>query len=366
MQASQAPSSKQPIQYPNWVFTAQYGGANQASQDSIEAVVEAVIRSKAKYVLFGRETAPTTGQKHLQGYVQFKAPQRLTQVAKMLPCHWEPAKADDEKNFEYCTKDGDFVEWGERTQINPGKREQARWDEARAALVRGDLAAVDSQIFVCHYSNCKLIAKDYMITPDMLDAPTGVWYWGEAGAGKSFKAREDYPEAYLKLANKWWDGYQLQEFVILDDFGLEHSCLGHHLKIWADRYSFVAEVKGGAIAIRPKKIVITSQYSIDDIWSDKETRDALKRRFKVVHFGVPGDAPALLRAAFNTPQQTRAAATSPPSKKKKASAPIDLTGSDEETEPLFQEAQAEESDDEELKQVLPLRRSTAGQFRPKQ
>lgn len=74
----------------------------------------------------------------------------------------------------------------------------------------------------------------------------------------------------------------------MDDIGKDHKVLGQQLKIWTDRYGCVLETKGGAVADEYDWFVVTSQYSIEDIWQDDpETIAALKRRFKVIHMMDP-------------------------------------------------------------------------------
>lgn len=181
MQRSNAPSQQQ--QYPNWVFTLHYGLADKAqpSLDQATAFVES-LQSRATYFIYGKELAPTTGQPHLQGYVQFKKPARRTELVKLIPCFWDPARASDDDNYDYCSKSQDIVEFGERREVNPGRREQNRWETNWGYARRGEFSLLDPQIALQHWSNIRAIAKDFMEMPDGIDAPCGVWIYGEADA----------------------------------------------------------------------------------------------------------------------------------------------------------------------------------------
>lgn len=238
-----------------------------------------------QYVCYGKEVGES-GTPHLQGYVYATNANTFSWFCARLPrCHCEFAKGSPDQAISYCFKDGDTYEWGTRpmSQKRKGEAEIERYARARELARAGDFESVDADIYIRCYRTLKEIRKDHMVKPPDLESLPGVWIYGRAGIGKSRKARADYPDAYFKMANKWWDGYQNESNVILDDLDKKHDVLGHHLKIWMDRYAFIAETKGCAILIRPAFFVVTSQYSIDEIWDDEATREAIKRRCKIIH-----------------------------------------------------------------------------------
>lgn len=286
--------STRELQHANWVFTFNYGGEGQPPEDAVLRFINDVLPGRCDYFIAGFETAPSTGQKHVQGYLQLKKRDRMSALKKLPDAgtiHWEVAKGDELQNREYCTKScgEDFIEFGEPKPIHAGRREKERWKKIRQLACAGDLENIDDAAYVQHYNAIRAIARDNMKPSIDESSTTGVWVWGPSGCGKSRWAREVYGKdtnkLFLKPLNKWWDGFRKEahENVLLEDMDPDHSILGYHLKIWADRYSFPAEIKGSTIQIRPKKIVITSQYPPELIWNDTETLAAVRRRFLVLH-----------------------------------------------------------------------------------
>jgi len=281
---SRSPRAKQSsIRFRSFVFTW-----NNPQQDA-EELLAAELMPMCKYLVYGKEVGES-GTPHLQGYAQLSKQTAVSKLPK-FPWHTEAAKGTPEQASEYCKKDGDFKEFGEMsTATKGGLMEKERWLTAIQLAEEGkmeELKNSEPKMFVTHYSTWQRIRKDTGQRPPDMDDVTGLWIFGQSGCGKSRSARQAClnleTRYYSKNCNKWWDNYQSEEVVIMDDVDKTHSVLGHHLKIWADRYAFQGEIKGSAIWIRPRCIVVTSQYSIEEIWEDDATREALKRRFRVVH-----------------------------------------------------------------------------------
>lgn len=242
-----------------------------------------------KYLIIGFEEGDE-GTPHLQGYVYFDNAKSFAAAKKAVSsrAHLEEAKGNPQQNYEYCSKGGNFEEKGvlPMSAKQKGQTEKDRWDAIKQAAKEGRMEDIESKVFVTHYPRLKAIKTDYMprvaSRPELVDE----WVYGRSGVGKSTYAHRELPDAYEKPLTKWWDGYQPGQSVIIDDMDVFHKDLGYLFKIWCDHYSFIAETKGGAMKIRPPKIIVTSQYHPRDIWSN-ETLEAITRRVKIVHMLEP-------------------------------------------------------------------------------
>lgn len=258
-----------------------------------EEELSAVKQWQCRYLIFGKEVGES-GTPHLQGYVCFENQKTLTALKKLLDrAHWEIARGTPKQASEYCEKDGDVFEKGERpmTQSEKGSGEKRRWEDAFLAVQEGRLEDVPKDILCTKLKNIEYAVDRIKASKHKVEKLDGEleheWYYGQTGTGKSKKAREENPDAYIKdPKNAWWDGYNGQEVVIIDDFDKFQVKQSGDLKRWLDRYPFKAEVKGGYLGdIRPRKIIVTSNYHPEQIWEEGDiTLSTILRRVTCTRF----------------------------------------------------------------------------------
>jgi len=244
-----------------------------------------------KYAIYGREKGEN-GTPHLQAFVTMWKQTMLSAMKKIFPrAHLEIKRGSVREAVAYCKKDMDFQEYGvmplEQNEAGNEKNKE-KWDTAKQLAIEGRIDEIDSKIFVQHYGTLKKIRSDYEEIPKDLewtDKPPNQWIYGPTGTGKSRKAKAENPGHYLKMCNKWWENYAGEETVLMEDIGIAHAYLGDHLKIWADRYGFRAEIKHDSRVLRPQKIIVTSNYHPKELWTDNSVLEPILRRFQVIYLG---------------------------------------------------------------------------------
>lgn len=197
-----------------------------------------VIKPKCDYWIYGKEVGEQ-GTPHLQCYIIFKDVKTAKQCHCIFPSrgHWSKANGTSEQNHTYCSKDGDFEEYGtipEEPSVKGGKATADKWLAAKELAMKGDIFEIDPKILISHYKNFKLIRADTKKVPEDLDwtIPPNVWIYGPTRTGKSWRARKeiigDNPFYIKNAANKWWDKYDGEKYVLIEDMDLTHHYQGKH------------------------------------------------------------------------------------------------------------------------------------------
>lgn len=248
--------------------------------------------------------------RHIQGYVELKHPVTWKALRSWWPgAHLEMAKGNRQQNVRYCSKtntrvkdtsvafsSADFL-----TQASQGRRSDL--DKASSAVLAGktmrEIALSTPKTFVQAYRGLAAL-RAIAIPPRSRSKVTTIHLWGRTGLAKTHGTIQflelDGPklttEQYFIWSPKgganWWDGYDGQDWVLIDDLDAGKIPMVELLRILDTKgLPYKVPVHGGQVNLVAHNFIVTSNKSIDELYPlaqkgvvgcSLEQQDALKRR----------------------------------------------------------------------------------------
>lgn len=227
------------------------------------------------------------GNPHLHSYVKFRNGVSKSRFSCFdmdgIHGNYQPTRSP-KAVVRYCTKDGVFISNFdiEMYIAKKGKVTASilKSKSTKQALEDGDISYMQARGYA--------YARALVTEPLTRDDVCGIWLYGKPGTGKTHICETYFPGSYNKQQNKWWDGYNGESIVHLED--LDTTTLMHHLKIWSDKWPCSGEIKGGSVHLRHQWFIVTSNYSIEEMVTrlkknpddplDEALLGALDRRFR--------------------------------------------------------------------------------------
>lgn len=294
----------------NGLFTLQVSSEEQLR------VLDPTLWPHARYAVWQLEMAPTTGQLHYQGYVEFDTTMSLStlqQLDGLEGAHWESRRGTAEQASDYCEKEETRVDgpWHFGVRSSQGKRsdlvrvaERIRAGDSLVRIAEEDPATVIRyQRGFSWYASLHARQRNWPMEILVLVGPSG--------CGKSRYAMENFPGAYWKPPGQWWPGYQGEETVVLDEFYGSSMPFGELLRL-CDRYPLTVETKGGHCAFTSKRLVFTSNQHPKDWYNAEKTHQGpweenpLQRRLtqfgEIRQMGIENNNNAPARLDYGAPQ----------------------------------------------------------------
>jgi len=277
-QSESRPAATKVVQSTRWCVTW-----NNYPETWIDSVTT-LYKEHFRYLIAGMETAPTTGTKHLQIYLELrkkKTRNGVNALFKQLPAsvHLELAKGSAEDNLTYCSKEHLALILGAPVT----ERQRTDLLAIKDAIDDGASMEEISQKYFTQWLQYRRGMEEYL---DMRaarrdDVPKIFIWWGPTGTGKTRRAftlaATDYnDDIWVWPGEKWYDGYINQKVALFDEFhgGEEQGLTFAKWKCICDRYRYKVPVKGGYRNWNPNVIIFTSNIDPKLWWiDDKKPRD---------------------------------------------------------------------------------------------
>lgn len=203
-----------------------------------------------RYLIVGKETCPKTGKEHFQCFVKYYKQKRLKGAKELFnkEDHFEPRMGSVESAVEYCKKEGNFQEYG-----------KAQAEKLTVSdILKKDIKYIKEEYPLLYCRYYKGIERLQSKGEKWRDINI-IYIYGEAGCGKTRFAMERDNVFKLDPPYKWFDGYEGEETLVIDDFK-EFSIDRAYILNIMDGYRLRLETKGSHTWARWTQIIITSNY----------------------------------------------------------------------------------------------------------
>lgn len=283
----------------NWCFTINNPAENELNLEA--KCIKTLIANRE----LGENNTP-----HLQGYLETTHPIRLQQLKNWnSKGHYEIRKGNRYQAIKYCLKDYFYEDsvnvlyrddslrvleeygleskgWNKDWTIDMllDSLDNVKADKLKQLMqllkegaTELQVAEEDPSTWARNYKALERYKR--LITPIRTEAMEVIVICGPTGTGKSRYCLDNYPNSYWKQRSNWWDGYENEHTVIIDEYygWLPYDTL---LRL-CDRYPMLVETKGGQKQFTSKRIVITSNHLPNKWYKDTICLEPLKRRINL-------------------------------------------------------------------------------------
>lgn len=240
-----------------------------------------------RYLGCGREVCPETGNIHYQCYIQMFKQCRASFIQKIFgeKFHIEVCRGTVEQNLGYCSKDGEYIEFG-----TPSSGQGYRSDLWH---IKNDLSNGCSMYDIMNNYTSDFIRYSSGIAKmkSLIDYEQGccdrgalncVTLTGKAGVGKtSFVYKKHGYKNVFKLTETmyksgFWGNYSGQDTLLIDEFNgwIRYKDM---LDIM-DRHPLPVNIKNGNTMARWKNVYICSNVKPAYFYKSFDIKDNFKRR----------------------------------------------------------------------------------------
>ena len=276
---------------------------NNPTKEDEDLVIDFAEHEWCAYLVYQHEVGER-GTYHFQGYLALTTKKRYTQLREWFPrAAFMPSRGNPKQNLKYCTKDesrATEAQWREHFAITGDEEpltgpfeygEIPRKAGSRSDLLSAcekikngakiiDIADEDLVVVARHSRGLKELQFWYMqrLGMKIRDNIEVILLNGPTGSGKSTKGHElamEDPDGWFPLTSTkkntlWFDGYQGENTLLMDEFRptwCTHSTL---LKI-LDKFPFRLPIKGNHSWALWTRVIITTTHPVGKWYDLKDT-----------------------------------------------------------------------------------------------